>query len=1021
MSGTLASMYLPSFERGLYDDAIRQHVHRSDVRDGMRRNVGSTASSERDDASQVQGSSSFGPEGDSSSSGGPVIGPIIGLSCSDGQRVLEPSSPASPSPPPSRQAGRRPRARGGGDGATDEGAKDKWPEYLTGTVDLELEAPGGAVGPIVRCGLSACFNSDWPVHLVHKYLRKSNWRRSAKLEIIRPSAPVPLVPLSHGGGDGPRLAAQRATHAEPERSLSPPRSPPPTWHGGVANGVLRWSFVRHIPGGDLIEFTLDGAKLKGTSGAGMSAISNIDPRLLEILFSDITALLESCGEHGVAPSAQEVVNLVPGVTRARWSRSLKIPPESSEDALAKRIARTLATKADWFRVRTAQGTYLGADSVVTLLGESQPKEPNSNSAPAPGEAPDNPYMSGTNALRRKRVGRWLGFLPMAKELNDACKELGETWGIEMRLDRMEAVMASLERSISASLYAASIPEASEAAPRGALRARLASERDQPLGARRGADISTEWVILVIGEAVDEDHLEDGDSVHLLTGIAAEASGMKSFRKEAWAFICARLDANAAAANLLRRGLRAREAPPGKAEVNGDDAPRAKAADRKAYEAARKAILDRAESTASADACRPLVLEALLQLAASHNEGASSESSVLDLLWELCGWDSPAARRLLRRLCRAFNGYAKNGELSLSGFFKLCHDAGWSVTREIASKTNRFQIFFVDAVGFSDKDASFADFVRMIEHVIAQVLTPSSRMTDGLPVWQAMEVAVQRLGGGGAQQRGGAGRAAVTVRQKAREPRGQLLRPRAAPRGLAAAAAPAQVPGSPAGGDLGLSVVAFSEPPAAPPRPSAASCTTPPRLSARVAETEAMGIRTPDGEAGFKRPRHHNSSAADGSGGPDAFGEGVGQSSLETAKARRGSVLTPKRSQAMAKTCKVAQGQVQGQARMRQLVSRQSVSQDPWSPIGSLPSYGDGIGSDADGDDLPEHAEHPLRAASPAARLQARSEAEAAEAAAATAAAAAKRMDAVTGALGAAGFRGDAEKDARGAAEGDESG
>lgn len=95
-----------------------------------------------------------------------------------------------------------------------------------------------------------------------------------------------------------------------------------------------------------------------------------------------------------------------------------------------------------------------------------------------------------------------------------------------------------------------------------------------------------------------------------------------------------------------------------------------------------------------------------------------------VLWTLCGWDSPRGRRLLRRVCRVFDRYCGGHEMSRQAFHKMCVDASWASSRD--ARTARVAEIYDRALAERGEEscvADFIDFVHMLEIVAKEVVTP----------------------------------------------------------------------------------------------------------------------------------------------------------------------------------------------------------------------------------------------------------------------------------------------------------
>mmetsp|Transcript_66986 Transcript_66986/g.187033 ORF Transcript_66986/g.187033 Transcript_66986/m.187033 type:complete len:870 (+) Transcript_66986:158-2767(+) len=741
--GTLSGKLYPSYEDTLLQTALQKHVHRFDWREGVKRHQ------------VVDETHAVTDEGKK--------GPHLTARFSSTRR----SSRLTESPKSSRQA-------------TEDDASEVPKEQLLALGTLHLQVPE-FVGGVVKCRFSGCFDESWNPALVQKLLaRRCPWRPSPAIAVGDWTKHASLVhPYDHGNSSACTIAWPEVR--APSRDRSPGRGDEGTdeddripagcsYKGKRVDQSLDWAFLRHIPLAEQWNITGEGAKLKTQSGKMPSSGVQAGNRAYDVIWSDVAALLEY--RLGNPPlnrppwTVAELATAVPFTTAARWQRIMKLTDSSNKDALIHRLARVLTQKDAWFKVSTNSDALLGADSAVVFMWElrkgsrwSQTKDDLSEAAQ------QRPFHVG-DASRHKYMHSWLATLPVAHGLADSCASLSSRWGMEVNFDRVSTVLCSLERAFSLSLCGGMM------ASMDCLRIIPADEADRPTYPRRGAKgIDSGWVIHVLSEAADEDHLEEGDSIRLLASEAAKLVGEADFTTKAWLGLC---EAHGLRTTLQQRRRFSRGSFSEDDEVEGgadvgctssrplSDSERSQEV-RRFHEAETELL-----STESGEhpCFGAVTLEAMLQLAAraTHKAGGSEEL-VMTLLWEIVGWDSPAARRLLRRICRAFDRFARNGELFLQGFIKLCHDAGWSTSRDHASKHERLTTIFSELVGFTEASANFMEFMMMVESIMNDFLRPKSS-PSGLQTWQAMELAASRLAGGGTTPRAfGGGKTAMTVKQK----------------------------------------------------------------------------------------------------------------------------------------------------------------------------------------------------------------------------------------------------------------
>jgi len=285
--------------------------------------------------------------------------------------------------------------------------------------------------------------------------------------------------------------------------------------------------------------------------------------------------------------------------------------------------------------------------------------------------------------------------------------------------------------------------------------------------RRG--IGPEWLMAALTEVTNDDPTESGDTVRLLAQVAMEGVTNQPLSKEAWCGLCQH-------AKLLERWKKA-EKPEVECAKQFHEAEEAVLAGYIGPNATVVGFV--AERTRAV--CAPMVLELLMQWVAAAEpwslDGLEAvETLVGEILWERCGWDTPAGRRLLRRICRTFDRYAGGEEiLSRTSFIKVCNDSGWSTERDHHAKHSRFSQVFTEAVGDS-QTADFIDFLYMMEIVASEIVRPQRRHQPGTHgMWSALQFTLLQLSGmspSSPRRRHGessrvASQGALTVRQKDR--------------------------------------------------------------------------------------------------------------------------------------------------------------------------------------------------------------------------------------------------------------
>jgi len=538
--------------------------------------------------------------------------------------------------------------------------------------------------------------------------------------------------------------------------------------------------MRHLPKdvAERVRRTEDASKLKRKDYSK-------DP-LETVFYSDVHALLwaqtppEESNHTLAFVLAGTLGLLVPTVTASRWRRALRLTEEGPE-ALARRLARTLALKPKWFNVVAGKGlTQLDERSTVRLMAPKYDEtwEP-------------MPWPGNSDPMRAECSARWLGMLPVLHRLPQACSVLSDRWGFQVNAERMQRCASAVERGESCMLCGGM-----------AAKGDVLSGPERRIKPRRGLDgVGSEWLLQVVTEVSDEDQLENGDSARLLAMILEEqvvhgerrllpqVHGLPpAFSCEAWLHLCKRYGLTWHIAKELEK-MAERKLLAGEEGDQGPDEeedPRFLPDPRimrfvEAEEAIFQMYNGKEVPAGAKGACGALVLEVMVQYMVADETvivgGADHTPSVQvlinEFLWKDCGWDTPLGKRLLRRICRVYDRYASGnagGTLTKVNWFRLCNDAGWATSKDHATKNQRFDLIFRDAVGDAPT-GTLIDFIFMVEIVAIEVIEPMMsehhhHREGKAGTWCAIEIATSDIVGsyaGSPRSRGG--QSAVTVRQK----------------------------------------------------------------------------------------------------------------------------------------------------------------------------------------------------------------------------------------------------------------
>jgi len=412
-----------------------------------------------------------------------------------------------------------------------------------------------------------------------------------------------------------------------------------------------------------------------------------------------------------APTVDLLLEIVPAATRKRWGATLKVADADSESAhhrLALKIAHALRQKPQWFLVQDS----IARGATSAQLVEPQPME--SPLAPMAGDPRDVPL----------RCHCWLGALMILHHLPDLSEALSQSWQFQISLERLEKVAESVERAESLALCGGF------ALTLDVCRAQ-SSDLLSPLRPLHGSEaISPAWLKRVFETHEDEvNPYELGDELRLLVQCLAHQAAGAAFEEEidspAWEFTAE------AWAHFCRTCLGE--------NADGSDAT--------AFaEVTHHLILGNGQpgDVSYKPMLGALILELLLQREVATRVRSSTEkvdnsdlhwrveiinSSMQDympeLMWQVMGWNTPAGRRILRRLSFAFfqvTSTTKN-ELSRKSFLRLCQQAGWDANFRSKSAGDAFFGSLFDDVVWSGGSADLLSFLKLTKMVAEIVVLP----------------------------------------------------------------------------------------------------------------------------------------------------------------------------------------------------------------------------------------------------------------------------------------------------------
>lgn len=575
----------------------------------------------------------------------------------------------------------------------------------------------------------------------------------------------------------------------------------------IDNDTTHWDFVRHFPTAAKARMIAEFRSSEGPAGQPTAKDKHTDVLQLQVLYSDVKALLEEFDEDckvtmgrsepigkGV-PSVLEFINDIPKVTQQRWAKILKVPADDGHDkeALARLLAITLRKEPTIFKLTSPKllqsDISKDAASMLQLVHQSE-EEDDSIYA-------QNQKMLGARVFLRDcdshggrgaREERFNGAMKWLRVLPEIGKVTFDELGFKPDQQRIDVIAKAVDRAESIRLrgrYAA----VGDRTHCNSFGIQVGQVGRPTVKQRRGlGGLTADWLLDAIGQASDDEGLEEGDNLRLLAEISsfqpddreaedfATGSGDSRFIDDSWVSICRNLGllsrrvsddevdkvsrqvsgASHEAGDPLRQISLVRqisEASPVSLvrqisdASNGGDPLRRISLDTVAMVQASDAIArgpeDEERQLEAVDefdkiwcamselvgdlheaSCGPIILEVLLQLVSRYWPGhqpdevvpGGSGSLVSALLWYHCGWDSPLGRKLVRRLCHAFNRYMEEGVLSKAGFIQLSTDAGWVTKRDISSRCDRLSKAFDDVVGDEEGCAEFGDFVLLVELV-----------------------------------------------------------------------------------------------------------------------------------------------------------------------------------------------------------------------------------------------------------------------------------------------------------------
>lgn len=529
-----------------------------------------------------------------------------------------------------------------------------------------------------------------------------------------------------------------------------------------------WRFLRHLPGGIASNLRPD------RSTAVIGKRTELSRQLKrQSLHSDVVALLSVKGPAARAnlcqdiaavdgvPVVLDIVRDIPAITSKRWQRTLR-PPNDSDEALAVALAEELAQQPLKFRVGTSTPATPGASydgqSLVQLIpsmaaGSSSSKSRGKNVV-SKAKVADG-VDGASNSARAQREGCWRGVLKVLDGIKGLLATISMLCYGSIDVTRLLEIVSAVDRSESLRLCGGLTFGSDKIHSHRYTRR---ENDDTPLARRGLAGLSSEWVVGALTETSDDEGMQVGDSVRMLSAYAiaavegkAPAEGDPSLpptgpglTQAAWLSLCHQLKLHA------RVGVWAAEShvtiapsdPEEELELEVDPAEVRLSAE--FYDFVSDRICALADNRSSASVCSPILLELLLQLEAAQEriDGSSTKrvtsasALVSCLLWEVFGWDTPVGRRLIRRMCQVFNEYADYGNMAVTDFIKVCSDAGWVTNRDVSAKHARFVRAF-STVANGSEQVPFHGFIVLMEMVARW------RCSEG-SLWPSLEANILHL-------------------------------------------------------------------------------------------------------------------------------------------------------------------------------------------------------------------------------------------------------------------------------------
>lgn len=639
------------------------------------------------------------------------------------------------------------------------------------------------------------------------------------------------------GGARPKaretVSPERRLDLSPRRRVSSPRrrQEVEAFKGEAAEShtCMVWPFMKHLPGGTALQVMLREQKAKQGWMKKKPQGTN-----LSVLFSDLAAVLWKknviSGRYYPLPRPpllEEMIESTPQVTQNRWRRMLKIqevesPTPGSLARLAMSVADALESQTTWFLLTPAETE---GKKCVQLRYQAGPLCETRGKNAGTGWISLISVFEDLPAIARALEQKWgnpvdknrMMKVAVAVERAESLKLCGGTSALE---DKLLVSSLRFSETVTASNSNGLMP-----AQRGL------------------NGIDAQWLLSALADTGQDlpDTLESGNVLRLLAICASEIGGLEvdNATSPAVGGPAARVPLPAVASSEVEsrttgEGGTAKDDP----DNNGAEpqkfhftvntlsrfvkwygpplttggnrklsprsttlpAPLGWASANKSglhdpfrvvtlYKDARSEFmatcldfcetLDEETVDLTLTLCTPMILEVVFGQILSVSPYVDMDSMVSDILWKICGWNTPVGRRNLRRLCRVFDRYASSHEMSRAVFLKICTDAGWANLRDLSCKSSRFNEIFDYALSSRGvENADFIDFLYMLEVIVEEILRPKNVMSSTKsfePMWSCMEATISRLAGTTSNKTRQVARAAMSVKQPTLKSRNVLSR------------------------------------------------------------------------------------------------------------------------------------------------------------------------------------------------------------------------------------------------------